>query len=267
MKKLLVPVDFSANSDDAMQFAIGLSSAIGLDITLLTTYLAGSRAGHFLDPNEVLKADSKKQMEDYLLKYKDLIPSGKNLDSFVIKGSPQAAIPHLADETNADLIVMGTKGATNALEVIVGSTTGGVVRYTQTPVLAIPGDYEFKPPKKILVAIDGKSTPREGTYAPLLAIARQFESSIALFHRPKEKEAKLPEKIVQYFAEFKPEVHYTAPDASLYNSLNEHLEAFGTDMLCMLRRKRTFLQRLFQGSQTIRQIYHTTIPLLVMIEE
>ena len=50
---------------------------------------------------------------------------------------------------------MGTQGASGLKEIFIGSVTnGGVIRNTHTPILAIPHDYEYRPVKTIIFAVD-----------------------------------------------------------------------------------------------------------------
>jgi nucleotide-binding universal stress UspA family protein len=41
--------------------------------------------------------------------------------------------------------------------------------------------------------------------------------------------------------------------------------AQGADLLCMIRRSRGFLESIFQGSATTRQVYNSPVPLLVLM--
>ena len=107
-KSILVPVDFTENSEFAFQHALQLSKFLQKNITLL----------HIIkkDPEKVfamenLKQFAKKMQEKY------------NVETALIvrKGDIFKAIKSAAIEINALLIVMGLHSAKRAIKVIIGS--------------------------------------------------------------------------------------------------------------------------------------------------
>ena len=57
--------------------------------------------------------------------------------STVLRGLPEAAILQYADGVDADLVAMGTRGASATDDRFLGSTTARVLRRTSVPVLAV----------------------------------------------------------------------------------------------------------------------------------
>src|SRR5690606_23052496 len=64
----------------------------------------------------------------------------------------QDAIRKTITEKGIDLIVMGTEGASGIKEKLWGSRTAATISSAGIPVMAIPRDYEWKKPEKILLA-------------------------------------------------------------------------------------------------------------------
>ena len=65
------------------------------------------------------------------------IPKALQTQSIVLQGKPADEIVKLADEKNADLIVIATHGESGWQRFLFGSVTEKVVRTTSRPVLTV----------------------------------------------------------------------------------------------------------------------------------
>ncbi|MBD8526171.1 universal stress protein [Pseudomarimonas arenosa] len=63
---------------------------------------------------------------------------GLNYEARTEIGPAAHRLAEIADETNADMIVLGSKGRSNLANVLVGSVASRVPNYTKRPVLLIP---------------------------------------------------------------------------------------------------------------------------------
>lgn len=67
------------------------------------------------------------------------LAKGDVLSRGVVREGPAAqAILHLADEENASLIILGTRGPSSAAELLLGSVSTEVLRRARCPVMAVP---------------------------------------------------------------------------------------------------------------------------------
>jgi nucleotide-binding universal stress UspA family protein len=107
-KSILVPVDFTENSEFAFQHALHFSTFIKKDITLLHIVKKDAEKSFAM---ENLKTFAKKMQDKY------------NVECALIvrKGDIFKAIKAAAIEINALLIVMGLHSAKRAIRVIIGS--------------------------------------------------------------------------------------------------------------------------------------------------
>ncbi len=146
MKKILVPTDFSAHAKQATEVAAYLAKAAGGKVILLHVNTAVAYTPPLPDYSVPQAFDLEAYRENaaealHALK-KDLsqkegfeqIP----FESRVEEGFLHTTIRRLAEEEGIDLVVMGTKGATGALEFFLGSNTEKVIRTAPCPVMAIP---------------------------------------------------------------------------------------------------------------------------------
>ncbi len=93
------------------------------------------------------------------------------------------AIKEQIEKKNIDFIVMGNKGFTQTADVFFGSNTIQVVQSLNScPVLAIPGEMDFKAPKEIAFITDYKTGCHPNTIAPLLFVASLSKAVIQVMH-------------------------------------------------------------------------------------
>ena len=79
---------------------------------------------------------SRKALESVVSKHQD---SGVPVTGVLREGVAWEEINHVADEINADIIVIGTHGRRGLARALLGSVAENVVRTSQHPVLTIHG--------------------------------------------------------------------------------------------------------------------------------
>ena len=136
VRRILVPVDFSTSSGDALRFAQSLASALGASIDVL----------HVIDPSgtmldRVADRPSGGDPDTARALLRDLVAalgSGSvPMTERIEQGEPEERIVTLARDEGFDLSVMGTLGRTGRPTAFVGSVADSVVRTSPRPVLTV----------------------------------------------------------------------------------------------------------------------------------
>jgi nucleotide-binding universal stress UspA family protein len=143
LNRILVPVDFSAHSDRAVNYATTLANKFGARVSLLHVvedpFVTGAWQAEAFVPNipelldELIKAARTHMGE---LK-KGLAAHGFVVETAIIKGAPARAIVEQAATGNYDLIVMGTHGRTGLSHALLGSVAERVVQKAPCPVMTV----------------------------------------------------------------------------------------------------------------------------------
>lgn len=195
IRNVLVPVDFSEPSLEALEFALPLLKQFGANLHLVhvlePTYPLASVAAF---PLIVSRLEEGKRVRRHL---KDVAKKfGIELRSeniHALRGRPFEEICRLAREWSVDLIVTATRGNTGLKHLVLGSTAERVVRYSPCPVLIVRGADRKKGKtgngasrraiqiKKILVPIDFSDCSMKGL-AYARALARKFGASLVLIN-------------------------------------------------------------------------------------
>ena len=142
IRRILLPVDMTKASEDAVSFAVALSRDCRARLYVLHVVdTKGEAAGSYL-PHisfEELDREMKKAAEAMLGKFASRLLRGvKNAEVRVVEGVPYKEIIKFAKDNGMDMIVMGTFGGARATRFIFGSTTEKVMRLSGCPVLVIP---------------------------------------------------------------------------------------------------------------------------------
>jgi nucleotide-binding universal stress UspA family protein len=150
MKKILVPVDFSDASLNALSYAIQLFKGQPLEVTILHTYNLMGSSAFTMKMNSikrVMKEDAEKAMNG-LLKKMEIEEPDVTFNSKIINNNATSTITLMGDSGIYDCIVMGTKGASGLKEVFIGSVAGWVISKTKAPVIIVPKALAIAPYSK-----------------------------------------------------------------------------------------------------------------------
>lgn len=140
--EILVPMDFSPCSVNALRVAVGMAAPEG-DLTLLHVideeFVDGAVAAG-LGSAEDVRQRLKEQAETNFTSVLGGLDAGKvNMEKMIVIGLPFVEILKIARDLDLPMIVMGIRGqSTPAEELLFGSTAEKVLRGTRVPVLCVP---------------------------------------------------------------------------------------------------------------------------------
>jgi nucleotide-binding universal stress UspA family protein len=150
VQKILVPIDFSACSIKALQYAVPFARQFGAALTLLhvmpVNYFVGSEFGpvDFPLPEAELREASERELVALAARE---IGAAVPVQTRVGRGQPMHEIVRVARELEMDLILLSTHGHTGLRHVLLGSVAENVVRYAPCPVLVVrEHEHEFVNP-------------------------------------------------------------------------------------------------------------------------
>jgi nucleotide-binding universal stress UspA family protein len=130
---ILHPTDFSEHSESAFRLACALAWDYKARLVLLHVAPVSmvAYAGGAVPPDPWL------DIEEAKAKLRDLEgqAQGVRVESQVMEGDPVDMILRAAEETNSDVIVMGTHGRTALSRLLLGSVAESVLRKAPCPVL------------------------------------------------------------------------------------------------------------------------------------
>jgi nucleotide-binding universal stress UspA family protein len=142
MKTILTPVDFSEVSDDVVNAAVRLARANNARIVLLTVVQPPVFTAEYTAVMEnivEIQAIGERAAANHLKRVQTRLEKENIVaESVQFSGSPVVHIVEQAEKFDADYIVMGSHGHTAFYDLLVGSTTHGVLNRAHCPVVIVP---------------------------------------------------------------------------------------------------------------------------------
>lgn len=262
MTSILVPVDFSDTASNALTYAIQLFGPASLKVTVFNVYGVWSTALLMKNIDGVLEENAHRKMAELLDRFRKAYPKVV-FTSEIVKDEAVPAIAKKGDSGHYDYIVMGTKGASGLKEVFLGSVAGGVISKTTAPVIVVPGGHTFRPLKRILFAVDNDPFSDARVVAPLRQIATMHESEIKVLHIAENKTLQI-EEALRALEDLNPSVEYAFGTGKASRDLIAYLELDFSGMVCLIRSKKGFMDRLLHESVTLKQTFDSSVPLLIL---
>ena len=137
IKNILVPVDFSAASSNALEIAIGMAQAFDAELTLLHAWeLPVYPYMEFLlsssELSSAIERGATQRLESTLQAVRARVPRSR---SQLMMGVVWQKIIEAIDELKPDLVIMGTHGRHGVSHALLGSVAEKIVRLSPVPVL------------------------------------------------------------------------------------------------------------------------------------
>jgi nucleotide-binding universal stress UspA family protein len=140
--EILVPIDFSPCSINALRVAIAMAKPKG-ELTLLHViddeFVREAVAAGFGSSDEIQKRLKEKAEADFVAGLEILDTGDVSKERMIVIGTPFVEILKIARDLDLPMIVMGVRGrSTPPEELLFGSTAEKVLRGSRVPVLCVP---------------------------------------------------------------------------------------------------------------------------------
>ncbi|WP_299382071.1 universal stress protein [uncultured Lacinutrix sp.] len=279
MKRILLPTDFSENAYNAISYAVQFYKDVECTFYILHTYTPATiSSGNVLDSYSALKIyEIEKEAANSNLKaLEETIDKEwhNSKHTFTSISAFNLLIPELIDfiSKNAiDIVVMGTKGATGAKEVFLGSQTMYAIKKLKCPVIAVPSNFKFETPKNILFPTDYK-LEKSNRYLDLIRdVCKEHSSKLhflnAYYHLPLEEEQKRMKVFLDAFFIDNAHEFHIGEDQDLIEVIKAFEIENKINFLVMIHNKHSFFENLLFTPVINKMVYHTNVPFLVIPSE
>jgi len=276
IKHILIPIDFSDCSINALKYAVQFANTFpsSVALTILNCYsipIAYSDLSVSFGPG-LADGDIEKRIEKEFKNLKKTIPLLTNLPhKFIMRNSALAeAMRAYKTENTIDLIVMGTIGASGIDEVVLGSNAHRIIKADIAPTLVIPQFATFKSLENIALSNDYKGVSLEALDL-LKVLAKLSHAKIHLAHISKEplldvKKAEEARNLAVHLKTIPQQFHFLVDD-DIEHGITAFIQKEEIDLLVLVPRKKGLFEGLFRKSESKPLIFHSKIPLLALISD
>jgi len=270
MKTILVPTDFSKCSANAFRFALETAQHSGADVVAL----------HVVFPNEGVENnvynafwvdEYYKQREKDLKEWVGRQAKGEKQKKVRIRsqcfiGFPVQAVHSVAEKEKADLVIMGTTGATGLRKILLGSVAAGVITRSKKPVIVVPQKASFREKVNAVFATDFRLRTDRHSLDILRELPQLQKGKIHMVNivdKPGAPDKSQEAAIGQKLGGIRHDFHYLH-DLETVQAVMNFMESTDAEMLIAVAHEHSLLHRLFYDSTTRKLAQRVNVPMLVL---
>jgi nucleotide-binding universal stress UspA family protein len=264
---ILFPTDFSSNARKGLDYTIDLVNTIGGTIHIITSFEDPRPTGSFVSIADVLRKDAENDMKILTDEVQERLSN--DIVSYVAQSEPDYAVTTYASRNAIDLIVIPSKGMSNLENMILGSVTKKVIANSDTPVLVVPSNVKFNgTDPKILFAVDSKPILQTESTDLVIQLLQSLGVKIKFAHVNDKGEpinSELVKSIENIFTTKFEELiilEGTVPSVTITDYAFEN----DFDFVIMIKRKKSFLDKLLSTSQSSKGAGITKVPMIIIKE-
>ena len=262
--KILVPVDFSSCSINALTLASNFAKDQGLSLTVLNVFsLANAPSG--------FDSNTEKELMNSLYELEDKICSLKEIDHQFEVEFGLAADVVIDKSTEYDLVIMGTRGKHDVIDKLIGSVSLRIIENAEVPVLVIPATVSAISFDKIVFAADFKKIKHMSVLDNLRELAMAYDSELHLLNVNESPEYITEEQgeealaLHQFFMDVN-HAFFFSRNKDIEEGILTYIHEKNINILALMPRRHSFLKSLFHRSTTEDMAMHLNSALFTFHE-
>lgn len=259
MKNILVPIGTSSNSHETLQYAVDFASEFGAKIFVMDVFSVAAIAS-LANLTDKAVESSKDRIKEVIGKV-----DAKKVDikMATYKGGIADGLKSIDNELGIDLIIIAAKSSDIKEELYLGNTSGKIIKQTDIPTLIVPKEAVFTYFETALAAFRSGILKRNRILNPLLGIKNKFKTKVSLLlvKTPGYTDDDL--KVNTALMDISTQLTLT-DNATTYQGVLEHIQLQQPDLLCVFRRKRGFLKKLWEKNTILKSEFFVKIPVLIL---
>lgn len=217
---------------------------------------------HIVSSGQVDQVDAENDFDE--LREKVQTNQGASCDCFVKEGELISEIVQSREETNSNLIIMGTKGAAGGGD---DTNTSRLVMEVDCPVLVIPEKNTRYNIRNIALALGKNEIDDSFSLSILHGIARKFGAKIHILtiaNDENDVEMDKNEDILDYYFETLDYQYAFPKNADIEKGIFDYVKLNNIDLVAMLPRNHARKSKPSEGRLTELLTLHTELPLLTV---
>jgi nucleotide-binding universal stress UspA family protein len=270
MKQIIVAIDFSKTSLNALEYGIHIANKAKADLMMVWVDNTTSEEVIFEGFAHEERNEKVVLLKELQEKYSKGLKGGK-LEYKTRKGKVYIELAQQAKAQNADLIIAGTHGVSGFEEYWIGSNAYRIVTNAPCPLITLRYDCKVGDIHKIIIPIDSSQETRQKI--PIASqIAELFNSEIhvlSLYSTPlksvQRRVDNYAKQVMDYFGERKIKfVAVTKESENVTRTTIDYAEAIKADLIAIMTEQETTTANIFLGPYAQQMINHSPIPVLSM---
>lgn len=271
-KTILAPTDFNVKAQKAQEYALEVASRSQSDLHFLHAVEEPYDFATRVEETVEAYTDAAKDKFEELLEtagkdeqYRDL-----EIDYLIKRGKPYSTVMNTSKELNADLIVMGTKGASSIKRILFGDITSNVILDSEIPVLTVPENSKKPYLDRIVFTTDYRDRDLESLQRTV-ELAKAFDANIQIIHVDETDTMETEIRSRGFKSLVEEKIEFTNIEFKLIQSerfskgISDYVKENPVSLIVITRYKKLFLKTLLWANNTQELTYYTHVPMLVMV--
>ena len=271
MKTFLIPTDFSAAANNAVEYAAKLAQRVDGKLELANIKIPNASEIVIESDNCRYIKNTPEILEDMSNSIRDTFSIPCTFIAEKTDNTFQKAVSKLSSEK--DLIIMGTNGADDLYQYFFGTNTYQVIKKSTCPVLVIPENSNYKAIKKVVFAWD--YTPaNKMSLLQMCCLLEVFHPEITLLHISRKNSMvgnevfnAIKEEMCSFTIEsmnIRYDRIFCEDTENFTDKMVDYMVDNNADLLVITHYERNFIQQIFHGN-ILRKLTDTSnYPLLVL---
>lgn len=270
MKTIVFATDFSKGSRKAAQTAAQIAQKTKAKLVLFHAYRYimpyDTEMSALVITGEELKKNSVSRLKRLKYSLENKYLENLEIEIVVKEGLVIDTLKEVLEDTNADLLVMGSVGDSAIGTRYFGSIATSMIHKTAVPLLLVPPKTKFSMFKNAVLGLDFSHEIDEQLLDKIATILRDFEAAVNLFAISDETDfAKASALKIRELLANVPHTFTLFEGGDFTKSILEFANENNADLIITFPRKHNFFERFFIQSNTETLALNDEIPILSVI--
>jgi nucleotide-binding universal stress UspA family protein len=281
MKTYIVPVDFSATSLHAAEYAAMLSHQTDVArILLLHSYYISVYQSVLPTPDMVIISEDEidaemeiKMKELQRLRHKLLqsVRKGVEIDTEISRSALTRSIIESISDEDASMIILGSNGMDSEGNSHVGVNAINISKISPVPVIVVPPACCYEPVKRVVMACDFQKIKETFPLEPLQRLLARHDVELLVVnidkqakHRNLDLQQQVEESVLQKMLKNYHPKYYYNESGDVINGILDFAKSHDAQMVIALPHKYSFFQSLLHTSVSEGLTVHSAVPVLLL---
>jgi nucleotide-binding universal stress UspA family protein len=278
MKTILIPVDFTSTSDNALEFTRAWSGNSDYDhIILLKTFYSSIfenvlLSTEYVDVNQEHRRNDMEMLRHRRREFLELSDPGIKVSIAVSEKPLLRSIIDILEGERVEMIVLGSDHVSHFNNSFISSKVIEIAKASPVKVLIVPSISKFQGIQKVLIPIDIRATGLLEKLERLeIKSTRWIDKELILLSVDTKGKSPLRDEAFErnenslngFLKNFRHEIHYSN-NKSILNGINHFLHEHPADLVVALPGRHSFLYSLTHKSISEAIYRDTPKPVLIM---
>ncbi len=255
---ILVGIDFTKSSENALNYAVMLAEKSNYQITLFHVFdtpVVHANSGAYFVEYASLKQNFNNRLNEYRKKIAERHPLLK-IDVFTTFSSFKSEVEELVNKKKVQLVIIGLETKSKISKFIYGTTGVDIAGKINCPIIIVPEKYKHHKIETLLIALDNKHKQHAKELKQIEKFSSVFNCTKTFLHVRTEYEL-----IIEKNKNKEREVE-TIESKEFKTGIANYLKKHPHDLTVLISHQHNFIYNLFTESNTKTIAFQSKIPVM-----